>query len=117
MPAAWTLSSAGSAPKLKRRSEAQKPFEPVRSLGIASSIVPTRVSHSRPRYPFRCATRSSESAPAAVDTSASITSRSITRTASRNTSACSSTSSLLTAARTVMLSSLAVVVLPSSALR
>jgi hypothetical protein len=74
---------------------------------MANSTVPTRVSHSRPRYPLRCAARSGErsyqSAPAAADTSASITSRSITRTASRNTSACSSTNSLLAAARTVML--------------
>jgi hypothetical protein len=56
---------------------------------------------------LRSAVRASEcwyhSAPAAADTSASITSRSIARTASRNTSACSSTNSLLAAARTVML--------------
>src|SRR5438034_7884815 len=28
-------------------------YDPCRSFGIASSIVPTRVSHSRERYPLR----------------------------------------------------------------
>ena len=71
---ATTEASARSA----RRRCSRKPgkYDPARSLGIASSIVPARVSHSRGRYPLReftrCGLTSPYPAPHATSTSASI---------------------------------------------
>ena len=71
---ATTEASARSA----RRRCSRKPgkYDPWRSLGIASSIVPARVSHSRRRYPLREFTRSGVTSPYpalhATSTSASI---------------------------------------------
>jgi hypothetical protein len=47
-----------------RRSSSQSgKLEPSRSFGMATSIVPARVSKSRPRYPLRELIRSAERAP------------------------------------------------------
>src|SRR6185503_21160318 len=81
----------GSARSARRRCS-RKPgkYEPWRSLGIASSIVPARVSHSRRRYPLREFTRSGVTSPYpalhATSTSASIIRWANSRIIARSTS-------------------------------
>jgi hypothetical protein len=59
-------------------------------LGIRRGICPTRVSHTRSRYPFRyvlrSGVRSHRPAPTCSDTSSSISASANSRTPSRNTS-------------------------------
>ena len=57
---ATTEASARSA--RRRCSRKPRKYDPWRSFGIASSIVPARVSHSR-RYPLREFTRSGVTSP------------------------------------------------------
>ena len=54
---ATTVTSAASARRRRCSSHSGK-YEPVRSFGIASSIVPARMSQSRRRYPLRVLVRS-----------------------------------------------------------
>ena len=65
-------------------------YDPARSFGIASSIVPARVSHSRRRYPLREFTRSGVTSPypalQRTSTSASIIRWANSRIISRSTS-------------------------------
>jgi len=59
---ATTVTSAASARRRRSSSQSGK-YEPCRSFGIASSILPARVSHSRRRYPLQIFTRSSLRTP------------------------------------------------------
>jgi hypothetical protein len=54
---ATTLTSARSA-RVRRSNNHSGKYDPERSFGIATSIVPARVSKSRCRYPLREFTRS-----------------------------------------------------------
>src|SRR6185437_7349519 len=58
---ATTEASARSARRRCSRNDGK--YDPARSFGIASSIVPARVSHSRRRYPLRELTRSGVTSP------------------------------------------------------
>src|SRR4029077_8740423 len=58
---ATTEASARSARRRCSRNAGK--YDPARSFGIASSIVPARVSHSRRRYPLREFTRSGVTSP------------------------------------------------------
>jgi hypothetical protein len=58
---ATTEASARSARRRCFRNDGK--YDPARSLGIASSIVPARVSHSRRRQPLRELTRSGVTSP------------------------------------------------------
>src|SRR5689334_5324246 len=85
---ATTEASARSARRRCSRNDGK--YDPVRSFGMASSIVPARVSHSRRRYPLREFTRSGLTspypAPHRISTSASIIRWANSRTISRSTS-------------------------------
>ncbi len=65
-------------------------YPPSRTRGTRRSIVPTRVSHRRSRYPLRCPVRSSvrswRPAPSCCVTSTSISAWASTRTPSRKKS-------------------------------
>ena len=58
---ATTEASARSARRRCSRNDGK--YDPDRSFGMASSIVPARVSHSRRRYPLRELTRSGVTSP------------------------------------------------------
>ena len=85
---ATTEASARSARRRCSRNAGK--YDPCRSFGIASSIVPARVSHSRRRYPLREFTRSVVTSPypalQRTSTSASIIRCANSRIISRSTS-------------------------------
>src|SRR3954451_21569482 len=114
--ASWTTATSACSARRRGSRKLGKYPGPERSFGIASSIAPTRVSHTRSRYPFRCAlrrsgARSPNSAPIIAETSASINASTMKRTDSRITSACSEPINLSTACAAVILPSSAIVVL------
>src|SRR6266542_2641746 len=88
---------------------------------MASSMLPTRVSQSRDRYPLRWVTRSGvrspSSAPVLPTTSASMSWVAIHATLSRSTSACSSWRSLSASWAAVILGPSAIVVFSFACLR
>src|SRR5947209_3493568 len=101
----------------RRGSSSDGKYVPWRSLGIASSIVPTRVSHSRSRTPLRDVTRLSVrsygAAPIASVTSASISSWVSSRSPSRRNCGSLPCSSLRSRSKSAILKLVIVVVLPS----
>ena len=89
-------------------------YEPSRTRGTARSIVPTRVSQRRSRYPLRCVSRRSGSrsplgSPVSSLTSASITAWASTRTPSRRKSVSPSAVALRSISSSAILSSAIVV--------
>src|SRR5947209_9690392 len=101
----------------RRGSSSDGKYVPWRSLGIASSIVPTRVSHSRSRTPLRDVTRLSVrsygAAPMASVTSTSISSWASSRSPSRRNCGSLPCSSLRSRSKSAILKLVIVVVLPS----
>ncbi|GAB2766268.1 hypothetical protein GCM10027090_40360 [Sinomonas soli] len=59
---ATTVVRAASARRRRSSSQSGK-YDPARSFGIATSMVPARVSKSRCRYPLRRFTRSGLAVP------------------------------------------------------
>src|ERR671912_1507555 len=104
--ASWTTASSACSARRRGCSNDRK-YVPGRTFGIASSIVPTRVSHVRIRYPLRWPVRSGvrswRSAPMSPATSVSISACESTRMPSRSTSpSCSSRSLPTNADRSIL---------------
>ena len=91
-PSKYDVATTEASARSARRRCSRNPgkYDPWRSLGIASSIVPARVSHSRRRYPLREFTRSALTSPYpalhATSTSASIIRWANSRIIARSTS-------------------------------
>ena len=111
---ATTANRARSARRLGSSSQSGK-YEPRRSLGISSSIVPARVSHSRLRwplrYPVRSGVRSWRSAPSLAATSSSMSASAIVFTALRRKSTSPPEAAFVTSASNAILS-VAIVAVP-----
>jgi hypothetical protein len=112
---ATTANRARSARRRGSSSQSGK-YEPRRSLGISSSIVPARVSQARARwplrYPVRSGVRSWGSAPSLAATSSSISASAIVLIAWRRKSTSPSWAAFPTCSSNAILSVAIVVVLP-----
>lgn len=106
--ASWT--TATRARSARRRGSISQPgkYEPRRSLGMSSSIVPARVSQSRVRwplrYPRRSGVRSWGSAPGRAATSISISASAMVFTALRRKSTSPPAAAFPTSASSAILS-------------